>query len=187
MPTLTKPLLPVQLVNHLFNVRLGAAWVAPKRTVSQPEETIVTASKPAEEGPSLKPTTGFQVLVADDGEVNRLVLVGFLDYLGVSCVEAQDGKEAVTAIAENRFDLCLMDIDMPELDGIEATRLIRKQGYQLKIVAMTAHHDEHYIKLCEEAGMNGYLTKPIQADQLACLIKELTTAANKPALPADNV
>jgi signal transduction histidine kinase/CheY-like chemotaxis protein/tetratricopeptide (TPR) repeat protein len=186
MPTLTKPLLPVHLVNHLFNVRAGVAWVAPTQTVRQPEETLGTAGKPAEEGPGLKPATGFQVLVADDGEVNRLVLVGFLDYLGVSCVEAKDGKEAVTAIAENRFDLCLMDIDMPELDGIEATRLIRKQGYPLKIVAMTAHHDEHYIKLCEEAGMNGYLTKPIQADQLACLIKELTTAAKKPVLPADN-
>ncbi len=90
-----------------------------------------------------------------------MVLVGILDHYGHESHVANTGLEAVLLAPEESFDLCLMDLDMPEMDGIEATKQIRGMNLKLPIYAMTAHHDPHHEKLCLDAGMNGYLTKPI--------------------------
>ena len=106
-------------------------------------------------------TRNLHVLVAEDGLVNQLVLVGLLELSGHRATVANNGREASELLVSQDFDVCLMDLDMPELDGVEATRQIRSRGIGLPIYAMTAHHDKHHADQCHDAGMNGFLTKPI--------------------------
>ncbi|MDZ4849569.1 MAG: ATP-binding protein [Pirellulaceae bacterium] len=115
-------------------------------------------------------SSGLRILIAEDGEINRMVMVGLLEILNHSPTIVENGLQAVQQVAKESFDICLMDLDMPEMDGIQATRAIRESGNSLIIYAMTAHHDEHHATLCRDAGMNGYLTKPVQAEQLKQLL-----------------
>ena len=87
---------------------------------------------------------------------------------------ANNGREALEIVESQDFDICLMDLDMPELDGVQATRLIRNLGRALPIYAMTAHHDQHHADLCREAGMNGFLTKPINPVDLQRILSEVS-------------
>jgi two-component system sensor kinase len=103
-----------------------------------------------------------------------MVLVGLLELLGHTVTVVENGLQATLKVSQQTFDICLMDLDMPEMDGVEATRVIRSQGSRLPIYAMTAHHDEHHANSCRDAGMNGYLTKPIQADQLKQILQSVS-------------
>lgn len=134
--------------------------------------SILTPSTASQSQPTR--TAGqLKVLVAEDGEINRMVLVGLLDLLGYSATVVENGLLATELVAQEKFDICLMDLDMPEMDGVEATKVIRSTGNRLTIYAMTAHHDDHHASLCREAGMNGYLTKPIRADQLKTILQSV--------------
>jgi len=169
---LSKPILPSELVRHF--VELAPA----PRKVEVELEVPVQASELFDLKSS---TAGLRVLVAEDGEINRMVLVGLLELLGHSATVVENGLQATQQAKKDAFDICLMDLDMPEMDGIEATRVIRTSRNPLIIYAMTAHHDEHHANLCREAGMNGYLTKPIQAEQLKQIL--LVVASGKASLP----
>ncbi len=103
------------------------------------------------------------VLVAEDNQVNVMVIQAMLEERGYAVTCVSSGREAVEQVASNEFDLVLMDIQMPELDGIEATRLIRRQGGKLgllPIIALTANATEEDRNACLEAGMNDYISKP---------------------------
>jgi signal transduction histidine kinase/CheY-like chemotaxis protein/tetratricopeptide (TPR) repeat protein len=113
------------------------------------------------------------ILVAEDGIVNQCVVVGLLELLGHRATVANDGREAVELLAKEKFDLCFMDLDMPVLDGIQATLQIREMGHSIPIYAMTAHHDRKYSELCHEVGMNGFLTKPIDAESIDSLCQNV--------------
>ena len=105
----------------------------------------------------------FHILLVDDSEVNRLTIRTFLGLEGIRVTEASNGEEAVNAVREARFDLILMDMRMPVLDGIEATELIRQQklAEATPIIALTAHVQENEKQRCLAAGMQDFLTKPI--------------------------
>jgi two-component system sensor kinase len=109
-----------------------------------------------------------RILVADDAVVNQEVASGILDILGHQCEVAGTGVEAVAAVESKSFDLIFMDLDMPEMDGIEATRAIRRQetGRRVPIYAMTAHAMDVSHDHCIEVGMDGWLTKPIEPEAL---------------------
>jgi len=113
------------------------------------------------------------ILVAEDGFVNQCVVVGLLELLGHRATVANDGREAVEWLAKEKFDLCFMDLDMPVLDGIQATLQIRKTGNLIPIYAMTAHHDRQHSELCHDAGMNGFLTKPVDGDSIDSLCQSV--------------
>ncbi len=164
---LSKPILPSELV-RLF-VELSPTCRRSDAKIEGP----VKSSKASELNES---TVGLRVLVAEDGEINRMVLVGLLELLGHSADVVENGFQATQRVNEDDFDICLMDLDMPEMDGIQATRVIRAEGNPLIIYAMTAHHDEQHANLCRDAGMNGYLTKPIQADQLKQILLSVATS-----------
>jgi len=111
---------------------------------------------------------GFNILVVEDNELNQQVAKWLLEYNGAVVVIANHGQEALDILEAEAFDCVLMDIQMPVLDGLEATRLIRAdpQWSGLIIIAMTANADEHHKELCHVAGMNDFLAKPIDPDLL---------------------
>jgi CheY-like chemotaxis protein len=102
--------------------------------------------------------------------VNQKLVVGLLEREGHAVVVANNGKEAVAAAESGQFDLILMDVQMPEMDGLEAAAIVRAQdrqrGRHTPIVALTAHAMKGDRERCLEAGMDDYLAKPIRAGQL---------------------
>lgn len=118
------------------------------------------------------------VLLAEDNKVNQRLAVSTLEKQGHHVDVANNGKEAVTMVANGTYDLVLMDVQMPIMDGLDATRAIRAKeqetgGHQL-IVAMTAHAMKGDRELCLESGMDDYLSKPIRINAFMAKIKSLT-------------
>lgn len=112
---------------------------------------------------------GLRVLLAEDNLMNRALAESFLQKLGCMVATAEDGGEAVEVFRRDRFDVILMDIQMPNLDGLEATHVIRTFENGLNhtpIVALTAHASEGWRERCLDAGMDEYLTKPLSLDVL---------------------
>ena len=117
-----------------------------------------------------------EILLAEDNLINQKLAVRLLEKQGWRVTVANNGKEAVDLSGRNGFDLILMDVQMPEMDGIEATREIRKreQGtdMHIPIIALTAHAFEEDRKRCLAAGMDGYATKPIKVQELFAMIEK---------------
>lgn len=111
----------------------------------------------------------WQALLADDHPVNRELGVALLEALGLQVQTANDGHEAVDLAATGRYDLVLMDMQMPRLDGLAAARAIRALPALagLPVIAMTANAFEHTREACLAAGMNDFVPKPVDIHQLA--------------------
>jgi PAS domain S-box-containing protein len=111
-----------------------------------------------------------RILVAEDNVINRAVATGILKKAGHVLVHASNGREAVEALKDGSFDLILMDVQMPEMDGLEATRQIREleetTGDHMRIVAMTAHAMAGDRERCLAAGMDDYVSKPLRKEDL---------------------
>ncbi|MBJ6725494.1 PAS domain S-box protein [Geomesophilobacter sediminis] len=125
-------------------------------------------------GGDLISIAGTRVLVVEDNEINQMVARELLKKAGVEAVVAENGQIAVDLLREQDFDLVLMDVQMPVLDGLSATRAIRalpKPGIaELPILAMTADAMEHEVRECQEAGMTGHLPKPFTPQKLYAAI-----------------
>ena len=123
------------------------------------------------------PSRVLRILLAEDSLVNQKLAVGLLERQGHSVSIANNGKEAVTLATKEHFDLVLMDVQMPEIDGMEATALIRaherKSKGHLPIIAMTAHAMKGDRETCLASGMDGYVSKPIRAVKLFEAIDEV--------------
>jgi two-component system sensor histidine kinase/response regulator len=126
---------------------------------------------------ALKPPVGLRVLLAEDNAVNQKLVLRLLEKRGHSVVVAGDGLIAIEAFRKERFDLALMDIQMPGMGGIDATAAIREiekqTGGHLPIVALTAHAMSGDRERFLEAGMDDYVSKPIQPQELFRKIDEL--------------
>ena len=114
------------------------------------------------------------VLIVDDTELNRKVVKTVLMAQGFDVLEAQDGEEAITMATEHLPDMVLMDVQLPKLDGYEATRRLRAQEStrDLPIIALTAHAMPGESERATEAGCNGYISKPINTRTLVEQINE---------------
>lgn len=114
------------------------------------------------------------VLVVEDNEISYKLIHAVLKQVKTNIVRASNGKEAIEACIDNKeFDLVLMDMQMPEVDGLEATRRIKQIRPLLPIVATTANtYDENY-RVCKEAGCDGFLTKPLQFTKMFELMQSL--------------
>lgn len=111
------------------------------------------------------------VLVVDDNSINQLIVKHSLAKLGATTAQATDGLEAIEKLQANNFDLVLMDIQMPGMDGYETTRFIRNQlKSNIPIIAMTAFALQGEDEKCLECGMNGYVAKPFTIETLAASI-----------------
>jgi CheY-like chemotaxis protein/HPt (histidine-containing phosphotransfer) domain-containing protein len=111
-----------------------------------------------------------RILLAEDNATNQMLAVALLEKEAHKVETVVNGKEALTALANRSFDVVLMDVQMPEMDGLEATSRIREQeratGKHIPIVAMTAHAMKGDRERCFAAGMDGYVSKPVQAAEL---------------------
>lgn len=110
------------------------------------------------------------ILLVEDNPVNRIVLEAMLKRLGYPITMAEDGPEALEKLYQQAFDLVLMDIQMPEMDGFEVTRRLRMQAgatpSQVPVIALTAHAMQGYREKCLQEGLNDYLSKPVQLEML---------------------
>lgn len=125
---------------------------------------------------------GLRILLAEDNQINQLVAVKQLKKLGCHCDAVANGKEAIEALRNISYDLVLMDCQMPELDGYEATRQIRAMNEKfssIAIVAMTANAMKGDREKCLEAGMNDYVTKPIAISDLSAVIEKWAKSSAK--------
>ena len=120
-----------------------------------------------------------RVLVVDDNATNRKLLVTFLGDFGIQPDEAENGSDAMALISQQTYDLVFMDIQMPVMDGVTATREIRRHeapGQHLPVVALTAHALPHERNELMQSGFDDYLTKPISEQQLTDTIRQWTGA-----------
>jgi PAS domain S-box-containing protein len=135
-----------------FTIRATATTELPRQPLPQSLEEIVMDS------PFLR------ILLAEDNTINQKVAIRMLERLGFRADVVSNGLEAIAALRRQPYDLVLMDVQMPEMDGLEATRLIRKEWTSLTqpwIIAMTAHARPSDQEECLQAGMNRYISKPI--------------------------
>jgi PAS domain S-box-containing protein len=127
-------------------------------------------------------TVGMRILLAEDNVINRALATGILAKRGHSLVQAANGREAVAAAAQEAFDLILMDVQMPDMDGFEATDRIRKAelgtDHRSPIVAMTAHAMAGDRERCLAAGMDDYLSKPLIKSDLLALLDRFSAGRN---------
>ncbi|WP_028670916.1 ATP-binding protein [Saccharospirillum impatiens] len=116
--------------------------------------------------------SGLSILVAEDNPANQIIIRRMVQFLEADVEVVKTGLDAVRRIQEKTFDLVLMDINMPEMDGITATRQLRAEGYTLPIVALTAAVIDEERQACSDAGMNGFVPKPVRIETLRAAIRD---------------
>ena len=120
-------------------------------------------------------TSAPRVLLAEDSHANQLIIRTYLLKAGMQVDIASDGKEALQQAKEFPYDLILMDVSMPEMDGIEATEILRNQqglNSNTPVIMLTAHALPEIKERCAEAGATSFLTKPVSRDQLLTALHE---------------
>ncbi len=141
--------------------------------------------EPVPAAPSERAVGGLRILLAEDNVINRALATSLLEKRGHSLFHAVNGREAVAAAAREAFDLILMDVQMPEMDGFEATRRIRESeqttARHTPIAAMTAHAMAGDRERCLTAGMDDYISKPLHKAGLLALLARITVDAAAPA------
>jgi len=166
---LIKPINQSDLLDSILRLGNVAATLEPQTIEVQPGALVADARV-------------LRILLAEDNAVNQRLAVRLLEKRGHVVTLATDGLEALRALEEEHFDLILMDLQMPHMGGIEATTAIRAReistGAHIPIVAMTAHAMTGDRERCMEAGMDGYLSKPIKAELLYTTVEELSTPAS---------
>ncbi len=132
---------------------------------------------------------GLRILLAEDGVVNRAVFIGLLERDGQHVTSVEDGRAAIEAWREFDFDAIFMDVQMPDMDGLQATELIRKEeaisGAHIPIIAITAAAMEGDQARCRAAGMDDYLSKPVDLQQMQRIIARLRAGRAESAQAGD--
>jgi len=169
--TLTKPVAPTHLQRAIEILSRGERVEKPEDVQTQGMDRPLLA--------------GVKVLLAEDHPVNRTVSVRLLSNLGASVTAAADGKEALDRWSKERFDIVVLDLEMPEVDGFGVVREIRAReratGDHLPIIALTAHAREEERERCLRAGMDGFVSKPFaEADLVSAMRAVLKVRSSSP-------
>jgi len=163
-------------------VGCGSTFHFTSRLRAQALASTLEASSPSTSAPLAAGAAGnnqaLSILLAEDHPVNRKLAVLILERQGHRVSSAENGREALAAVERGSFDLVLMDVQMPEMDGLEATLLIRERekgtGRHIPILAMTAHAIEGDREKCLAAGMDAYVSKPVRLAELLAAIAACT-------------
>ena len=174
---LTKPIKQSDLLDTIMNT-LGASAALTETDSGSPAPALATGPRP------------LRLLLAEDNAVNQRLAVRLLEKHGHSVFVAHNGKEALAALQREPFDAVLMDVQMPEMDGFEATAAIRageqRTPVHQPIIAMTAHAMKGDRERCLEAGMDGYVSKPLQISELLAVLDNLAAPGAPSDLPAES-
>ena len=168
--TLTKPVRQAQLFDLLVGVLDHAA---------QPSQPLLSAPSMGDGSAPMPASRAGRILVVEDNVVNQKVVERLLTKLGYACDVANNGREALDAVEKAAYALILMDVQMPEMDGFEATAALRARedgGPRLPIVAMTANAMEGERQRCLEQGMDEYISKPFKQHELLAVLERLIVA-----------
>lgn len=126
------------------------------------------------------PQQKLTVLIVDDNPINLKLLEALVHKLGCTCEKVESGAACLEAVRQNRYDLILLDITMPDMDGFETSRRIRQiedqTGHRTHVHAVTASDFSNLRARCRECGMDGVLTKPIMLDRLSAIIQQVAAA-----------
>jgi CheY-like chemotaxis protein len=125
-------------------------------------------------GMSCKDLSKFKILVAEDSRPVRLVLKTYLAQLGIKPTFAENGTEALEQLNSEEFDMALMDVHMPEMNGTEVVSRIRNEGITIPVFAMTTGDNADLLTECLDCGYNSFLLKPIVKTELAKIISRFT-------------
>ncbi|MDQ6993507.1 MAG: response regulator [Mariprofundus sp.] len=170
---LIKPIIPSSLFDTIMNI-----------TTSGERHTSLLLADIPNIGKASRAIRNANILLVEDNEINQVVATETLKRIGFQVVIANHGVEAITLIQQQQFDVVLMDIHMPVMDGFEATRQIRllPQGKKIPIIALSAAAMQEDIKLALEAGMNAHLAKPVDAPALISILEKYITLGDRNAL-----
>lgn len=149
---------------------------------SQSNQTVTNVESPSTvstlaEPNASSPTFEGHILIAEDDETNHMILAWILEKCAVKLARARDGQEVITLATQHRYDLVLMDLNMPVMNGIETTRRLREIGYSQPIVVLTASIDDEDKTQCIAAGCNSFLTKPYNKKELFMTLGQYLPAA----------
>jgi len=172
---LTKPVKQSQLFDALITILMGGGEGAKKGGTHIVTEHSTTRVRMAR---------GKKLLLVEDNPINQKLAMALLTKAGYDCNLANNGREAVEAVMSRKYDLVLMDVQMPEMDGFEATRIIRERegaARHTPIVAMTAHAMAGDREKCIEAGMDDYTSKPLKRDSALAVISKWLGSRGKDA------
>jgi len=158
---LTKPVRRAEMHAAIVRALTGGAEPKPSEATRLPHSLAVSSSR---------------ILLAEDNVVNQRLALRVLEKAGHFVVVANNGREALSALQKQMFDLVLMDVQMPDMDGFETTKAIRKselgKGMHVPIIAMTAHAMTGDRERCLASGMDDYISKPIRSADLLGLIEK---------------
>jgi PAS domain S-box-containing protein len=173
---LVKPILQSELLEALLGL-LGSRGAAIEPAELVPNDSIGKERRP------------LRILLAEDNVVNQRLAMRMLEKQGHTVVVAGDGVTALRALERGRFDVVLMDVQMPLMDGVDATAAIRKTeratGQHIPIIAMTAHAMLGDRQRFLASGMDGYVSKPVHSKELFAAIEKVLSLATPPLLPAE--
>lgn len=164
---LTKPLAPTHLLRAIEIIRRGATVDTPEDIETHDMERLALG--------------GIRVLLADDHPVNRTVALRLLEKIGCTVTAVSDGQKALELLKREPFDIGLVDIHMPVVDGLALARAIRARegsGDHLPLIAVTANTDEEDRERCRNAGMDAFLSKPFREEDLVSLMKRCLAKTN---------
>ena len=173
----TKPIKASQLYETLLQLLVGR----------RPPEAH-DASVRSEFDPGMGERLPLRILAVEDNATNQKLILLMLERLGYRADSAYHGREALEAVARHTYDVVLMDVQMPEMDGLEATRRIRQHpGGQPRIIAMTANAMDSDRQACLAAGMDDYISKPIQVRELRLALERCARSPASPASPTSGL
>jgi PAS domain S-box-containing protein len=172
-----KPVKQSQLFNAILEVAVGKNLNPERKTIAVRNDETIPMGK-----------TPLRILIAEDGLINQKILLRMLEQIGCTADVVPNGLKAIEAVEATKYDIVFMDVHMPEMDGLEATRRIvnsRLASERPKIIALTADAMSGDKEKCIEAGMDDYITKPVRLEEVLSTLRRWVPLQTKPVAESD--